>query len=133
MTALSQYYDRVRKENPGLDLAFDDGQSVNLKPVALLSDDETRMLRRSIRNLAAFDQADDAGEEVDPTQVRDELVSLLAGVSTDRVLTANELSKCPLGVLMAIFQDWTGAGSEDATKSSSGAQPGDEAREPSDG
>jgi len=133
MVALSAYYDRVRKENPGLELEFDNGDTTILRPIALLNDVETRQLRTSYKTLEAYDSREDEAS-VDPADVRSEIVNLLAGVSTDKARTAAELDRLPLGVLMKIFEDWGGKEKDDdSPKSESGDGAPSDPRESTDG
>lgn len=110
MTALSQFRAQSAAKYPGTPIEFDDGTSVLLKSIMDLNDDELGQFNASQKRLAALD------EDQDVVALKNEFVSTLSGLSTDKAKTATELEKEALGVLTSIFKEYSTAAT-DAAKS----------------
>lgn len=112
MTALSAFRKKAAEKHVGFPLDFDSGVSVELKSILMLDEEELRLFNASTKRLGAMDE----DEEGDLEELRQEFITTLAGVSSDKAATVAGLAHEPLGVLTVIFEDYAGALS-DGTKS----------------
>lgn len=110
MTALSQFRTQSTEKYPGTPITFDDGVTVNLKSIMDLDDQELKDFTASQKRLTALDASEDVAE------LKNEFVTTLAGLSSDKAKTAKELDKEALGVLTEIFKEYS-ASAQDAAKS----------------
>jgi hypothetical protein len=110
MTALSAIRKKAREEYPGFELEFDSGQTVTLKSFMDLDDIEFKQFNASQKKLSQLDESEDL------ENLKEEFVNLLAGVSTDKALTAVELDKESMGTLSILFRDYA-TSVQDAAKS----------------
>jgi hypothetical protein len=114
MSALSALRAKSAEKYPGYELDLEDGQGpVQLKSIMDLDKEEIRLFSASQKRLTASDENDDLEGS------RAEFISLLAGVSSDKVRVSNALEAEALGVLMVLFEEYSGSISADASKSES--------------
>jgi hypothetical protein len=107
MTALSAFRTKAAEKNKAFPIEFET-TSVFLKSILMLDETELKQFNDSTKRLAALDEEDDL------EKLRQEFISTLSGVSSDKALTAAELAHEPIGVLTAIFEDYAGALSDGA-------------------
>lgn len=110
MIALAALRKKADEQYPGIEMELEDGKSVTFRSVMSLSDTEMDQFTQSHKKLATLDEGDDL------VALKQELVSILAGVSTDKALTAKCLDKESFGTLMLIFREY-GSTTSDASKS----------------
>jgi hypothetical protein len=108
MTALSAFRTKAAEKHKAFPLEFENGQAVELKSILMLSELELKQFNDSTKRLSALDDEDDLEE------LRQEFISTLSGVSSDKAITAEGLAHEPIGVLTVIFEDYAGALSDGA-------------------
>jgi ABC-type Mn2+/Zn2+ transport system ATPase subunit len=111
MTALSAFRTKAAEKHVAFPIDLDEGETVTLKSILMLDEVELKLFNESTKRLAAMDE-----DESDLEELREEFISTLSGVSSDKAKLAQALAKEPLGVLTVIFEDYAGALS-DGTKS----------------
>lgn len=116
MTALATLRAKAAEKYKPYPIEFEDGTSVFLQSILDLPKDDLSAFNAGSKRLAALD------DEEDLNALRDEFISLLSGVSSDKALTASKLDAESLGVLTVIFEEYAGALSEGA-KSAEPAGP----------
>jgi hypothetical protein len=110
MTALAALRAKAAEKYKPYPIEFDDGTSVTLQSILELSKDDLAAFNASSKRLSALE------EDQDLDVLREEFISILAGVSSDKALTASKLEAEGLGTLTVIFEDYAGSLSE-GTKS----------------
>lgn len=114
MSALSALRVKSAEKYPGYELDLEDGQGpVQLKSIMDLDKDEITLFSASQKRLTASDENEDLEGS------REEFISLLAGVSSDKARVAAALEGEALGVLMVLFDEYRDSISPDASKSPS--------------
>lgn len=112
MSALSALRTKAAAKYPSYELDLEDGQSpAILKNIMFLDKDELTLFSASQKRL----KEDDENDDLEAT--RSELISLIAGVSSDKARVAEKLEVEPLAVVVAVFEEYAASASEDATKS----------------
>ena len=109
MTALSAFRTKAAEKHTAFPIELDSGESISLKSILMLDEVELKQFNDSTRRLAALDEA-----ENDLEGLRQEFISTLAGVSSDKAKLADGLKDLPIGVLTVIFEDYAGALSDGA-------------------
>lgn len=113
MTSRSELRALAAAKYPDYKLDLEDGQpEVSLKSIMDLDSDELRQFNESQKRLTSSDESDDL------LLTREEFISLLAGVSSDKARTAASLEGETLGYLTILFEQYsTSLKAEEATKS----------------
>lgn len=110
MTALSAIEEKASELYPSYPLEIGDGTTITLKSMMDLDDTELKLFNASQKRLTAMDESEDV------EKLKEEFVSILAGVSDDKARLTEILSGKTLGVLTVLFKDYAGA-LEEGTKS----------------
>jgi hypothetical protein len=112
MSALSALRTKAADKYPSYDMDLEDGQSpAVLKNIMFLDKEELQLFSASQKRL----KDDDENDDLEAT--RAELISLIAGVSSDKARVAEKLEAEALAVIVLVFEEYAGSLSEDATKS----------------
>lgn len=108
MTALSEFRKKASEKYTPFPLELEDGTALTLKSILQLDKEELRLFNVSSKKLAALD------DEEDLEALREEFVSILSGVCSNKQALADALEGESIGTLVTIFEYYAGALSDGA-------------------